>query len=64
VVGGRALELDRVFEDHEPVGRAELGDLGQESVGEGGLPGAGAAGDEDVVALENGLPKSEPVGPP
>ena len=44
-----ALKFAGVFDQHDPVGG--LRDLGEKSVGEGGLAGRGAAGDQDVAAL-------------
>ena len=48
-----ALQLARVLDQHHAIGG--LGDLGEQRVGERGLAGRGAAGDEDVLALGDGL---------
>ena len=48
-VGRRALQLARILDQHHAVGG--LGDLGEQRVGERGLAGRSAAGDEDVLAL-------------
>ncbi len=48
-----ALQLDRVFEQDHAIARG--GDLMQQRIGERGLAGAGAAGDEDVLPLAHGI---------
>ena len=60
-VGRVELELRHLFEDDEAVGAGEGGDLAEEGVGEGGLAGAGAAGDEDVLALAESCLEIAPV---
>ena len=52
-VGRAALQLARILDQHDAVGGA--GDLGQQRVGERGLAGRGAAGDEDVLAVGDGV---------
>src|SRR5579883_3537547 len=46
-VGRRALQLARILDQHDAV--AGLGDLGEESIDQRGLPSGGAAGDEYVL---------------
>ena len=47
-----ALQLARILDQHDAIGC--LGDLGEQRVGERGLAGRGAAGDEDVLARGDG----------
>lgn len=49
MVAGCALQFDGVFEHQHAV--ASGGDLGQQGVGEGGLAGTGATGNQDVLPL-------------
>ena len=43
----RALQLAGILDQHDAVGR--LGDFGEERIGQRGLAGRGAAGDQDVA---------------
>ena len=55
----RALQLAGILDQHHAIGG--LGDLGEQRVGERGLAGRGAAGDEDVAALGDGRAAARPV---
>ena len=59
-VGRRALQLAGVLDQHHAV--AGQRHLGQERVGERGLAGGGAAGDQDVAALDHGDPERFDLG--
>ena len=61
-VGRGALQLARVLDQDDAV--AGLGDLGQQRVGERGLAGRGAAGDEDVRARRDRAAQSARPAPP
>ena len=50
-VRGRALQLAGILDQHHAV--AGLGHLGQQRVDQGGLACGGAAGDQDVAALDD-----------
>ena len=52
-LGARALQLARILDQHDAIGC--LGDFGEQRIGERGLAGRGAAGDEDVLAIRDGL---------
>ena len=61
-VGGRALELHRVFQDHEPLGRAgEIHGFLEQRVRERRLAGARSAADQDVLAGSECLPEHFPA---
>lgn len=51
------MQLAGVFDDDDAVSR--LRDLGQQGVDQGGLAGAGSAGDEDVGARCDRLPEDD-----
>ena len=57
-----ALQLARVLDQHDAV--VGLGDFGEQRVGERGLAGRGAAGDEDVAALGDGCAQERRPAPP
>ena len=46
-IGRRALQLARILDQDHPL--IELGDLGEERIGERGLAGARAAGDQEIA---------------
>lgn len=52
-VGCRALQLAGVLDQDDAI--RGLGDLGEQCVGERGLAGRGAAGDEDIAPIGNRL---------
>src|SRR5207244_466318 len=54
---GDALELDRVFEDHQALGGKEIRDLLQERIDEGGLARVRATRDQNVLVLAHGASK-------
>ena len=56
-----ALQLAGVLDQHDAIGG--LGDLGEQRIDEGGLAGRGAAGDQDVAALGDGLAQKRRPGP-
>ncbi len=51
--GARHWQFARIFDQHHPIGGA--GALGEQRVGEGGLAGRGATGDQDILAGGNSL---------
>ena len=57
-----ALQLARILDQHDAV--AGLGDLGEQRVGQRGLAGRGAAGDEDVLARSGRRARSASAWPP